>query len=57
MWDLILGCRMRAIVSWINANGYEMNGMPYEIYVKTQFDKVAAEEWVTDIYFPVKRQG
>ena len=46
-----------AIVSWINANGYEMNGMPYEIYVKTQFDKVAAEEWVTDIYFPVKRQG
>ena len=46
-----------AIVGWINTNGYEMNGMPYEIYVKTQFDKVAAEEWVTDIYFPVKRQG
>lgn len=46
-----------AIVTWINSNGYEMNGMPYEIYVKTHFDKLPPQEWVTDIYFPVKQKG
>lgn len=44
-----------AIVSWINANGYKMNGMPYEIYLKTQFDNLPPEEWVTEIFFPVKK--
>lgn len=44
-----------AVVAWINANGYKMDGMPYEIYVKTQFDKLPPEEWVTEIYFPVKK--
>lgn len=44
-----------AIVAWINANGYKMDGMPYEIYLKTQFDKLPPEEWVTEIFFPVKK--
>ena len=44
-----------AIVAWINANGYHMNGMPYEIYRKTQFDKLPPDEWVTEIFFPVKK--
>lgn len=44
-----------AVVAWINAEGYKMDGMPYEIYVKTQFDKLPPEEWVTEIYFPVKK--
>lgn len=44
-----------AIVTWIQSNGYEMDGMPYDVYVKTQFDKVPPQEWVTDIYFPVKK--
>lgn len=44
-----------AIVAWINANGYKMDGMPYEIYLKTHFDNLPPEEWVTEIYFPVKK--
>lgn len=44
-----------AVVAWMNGNGYTMDGMPYEIYVKTQFDKLPPEEWVTEIYFPVKK--
>lgn len=44
-----------AVVAWINANGYRMDGMPYEIYLKTQFDKLPPEEWVTEIFFPVKK--
>ena len=32
-----------------------MNGMPYEIYRKTQFDKLPPEEWGDkEIFFPVK---
>lgn len=45
-----------AIVTWIKANGYEMSGMPYEIYVKTQFDKLPPQEWVTEVYFPVEKK-
>ena len=44
-----------AIVSWMNANGYKMSGMPYEIYVKAHFDNVPPDEWVTEIFFPVKK--
>ena len=44
-----------AIVAWINANGYHMNGMPYEIYRKNQFDKLPPDEWETEIFFPVKK--
>ena len=44
-----------AIVAWINANGYKMDGMPYEIYLKTHFDKLPPEEWVTEIFFPVSK--
>ena len=44
-----------AIVAWINANGYKMDGMPYEIYLKTQFDQLPPDEWVTEIFFPVRK--
>lgn len=45
-----------AVVTWINTSGYDMDGMPFEIYIKTQFDKLPPQEWVTDIYFPVKKK-
>ena len=32
-----------------------MNGMPYEIYRKNQFDKLPPDEWETEIFFPVKK--
>lgn len=44
-----------AIVTWMNVNGYKMDGMPYEIYLKTQFDNLSPDQWVTEIYFPVKK--
>nr|WP_227161301.1 MerR family transcriptional regulator [Enterocloster citroniae] len=44
-----------AIVSWINANGYRPDGMPYEIYVKNHFHNLPPEEWETEIFFPVKK--
>lgn len=45
-----------AIVTWIKSNGYEMSGMPYEIYIKTQFDKIPPQEWLTEVYFPVEKK-
>ena len=43
-----------AITKWISENGYEIAAPPYEIYIKTHFDKIPAAEWETRIFFPVK---
>ena len=43
-----------ALTKWIGENGYEIAAPPYEIYVKTHFDKIPADEWETRIFFPVK---
>lgn len=43
-----------AVVAWIQENGYECNGAPYDIYTKTGFDSLAMEEWETEVYFPVR---
>ncbi len=45
-----------ALVEWIEENGYAWDGAPYDIYVKTQFDNLAPEEWETEVYFPVKKK-
>lgn len=44
-----------ALTSWIQENGYEYNGSPYDIYVKSGFDGLAIEEWETEVYFPIKK--
>ncbi len=43
------------VYSWLKAAGYELAGPPFEIYRKTAFDKLPPEEWLTEIYFPVKK--
>lgn len=45
-----------AVFSWMNANGWQMDGMPYEIYWKSHMDKLPPEEWETEIFFPVKKK-
>lgn len=45
-----------AVVSWIIENGYEMAGAPFELYIKTQFDSLASEDWETEVYFPVRKK-
>lgn len=45
-----------ALVSWIKENGYTADDAPYDIYVKTQFDSLAPEDWETEVYFPVKKK-
>lgn len=45
-----------ALVAWLEENGYEWDGAPYDIYTKTQFDGLAPDDWETEVYFPVKRK-
>ena len=44
-----------AIVSWIHANGWAIDGAPYEIYRKTFREGLPPQEWETEIFFPEKR--
>lgn len=43
------------VFAWLKAEGYQLDGAPFEIYLKTAFDKLPPEEWETEIYFPVRR--
>lgn len=43
-----------AVVAWISENGYEIAGAPFDLYIRTQFDSLAPEEWETEVYFPVR---
>ncbi len=45
-----------AVVSWIIENGYEISGKPFELYIKTQFDSLAPDDWETEVYFPVRKK-
>ncbi len=45
-----------ALTAWIEENGYEWNGAPYDIYTKSFLHNFAPEEWETEVYFPVKRK-
>lgn len=45
-----------AITTWVHGSGYQMDGAPYEVYVKNQFNGLPPEEWETKIFFPVKKK-
>lgn len=46
-----------AIVKWIEENGYEIAGPPYEIYRKNQFNQLPPSQWETDVYFPIRKKA
>ncbi len=46
-----------ALTCWIAQNGYQAVDAPYEIYLKTQFDKLPPDQWETKVFFPVKKQA
>ena len=51
-----LGDAYGAIVQWLTEQEYEITGSPYEIYRKTQFDRLPPDQWETDIFFPVRKR-
>ncbi|WP_106767068.1 MerR family transcriptional regulator [Paenibacillus faecalis] len=44
------------LMEWIDKEEYELVGSPYEIYRTDPNQATAAEDMVTDVYFPVKKR-
>ncbi len=43
-----------AVISWVNANGYKMNGNMFNIYLVSPAQTQNPDEFVTEICFPVE---
>lgn len=43
------------LMEWIEREGYAVAGPPFELYVKGCDDNVPPSEYVTEIYFPIKK--
>ena len=44
-----------ALVSWIEEQGYEWNGAPFEFYTRGVWNNCKPEDWETEVYFPVRK--
>jgi len=44
-----------ALAEWIEREGYTISGPPIELYVKGCDDNTQPNEYVTEIYFPIKK--
>ena len=42
-----------ALVSWIEENGYDWDGAPFDIYTRGAWHNCKPEDWETEVYFPV----
>lgn len=42
-----------SVTEWIEQNGYQINGAPFEIYEKSNMTGLSIDQWETSIYFPV----
>lgn len=45
-----------ALAKFIEDNGYEIIGCPYDVYVKDMKDNLPVDKWETEVYFPVKKK-
>ena len=45
-----------AIMNWILENGYEIAGVPFDLYIKTHFDSLSPEDRETEVYFPIRKK-
>ncbi|UHA72539.1 MerR family transcriptional regulator [Paenibacillus sp. 481] len=48
-----IGYAYVALEEWIESNGYSLDGLPYETYLKGSECDCPVEEYVTQVYFPV----
>jgi DNA-binding transcriptional MerR regulator len=44
-----------ALMEWIEQEGYTVSGPPFELYVKGCEENVQPSEYVTEIYFPIRK--
>lgn len=51
-----LGQAYAEVMKWINANGYENAGAPYDIYLIGPQSVESPEQYVTEVCFPVNKK-
>ena len=44
-----------SLMEWIEREGYNISGAPFELYIKGMDDKIKPEEFVTEIYIPIRK--
>lgn len=44
------------LTDWIEKNNYEIIGAPYDKYIKGPDSKCSPDEFVTEVYFPIKQK-
>ncbi len=44
------------LMKWIENEGYELISPPYEIYITDPHHATAPEDYITEVYFPVKKK-
>lgn len=45
-----------ALSRWVQENGWQLRGAPYEIYLKNSLTKTPINEWETKIFFPIEKK-
>lgn len=45
-----------ALMEWIEREGYTVSEPPFELYIKGCDDNILPSEYVTEIYFPIKKK-
>lgn len=51
-----IGDAYAAVMKWIETNGYEISGAPFDVYIKGPREVSSPDEFVTEVYFPVKKK-
>jgi len=44
------------LIEWVKKEGYELVDSPYEIYLTDPKQEQQTEEWLTEVYFPIKKK-
>ena len=51
-----IGDAYAAVMKWIETNGYKISGAPFDMYIKGPREASSPDEFVTEVYFPVKKK-
>lgn len=51
-----IGDAYAAVMKWIETNGYKISGAPFDMYIKGPRQASSPDEFVTEVYFPVKKK-
>ncbi len=44
------------LLEWVKKEGYELVDSPYEIYITDPNQEQHTEDWLTEVYFPIKKK-